>query len=249
MGLNAQITLEKINPGLIYEVAKNDFMYTYWDQANNTLDLHHFDHSHYKTVTLPSGSNEIIYNIGYITRGLFDCDSSNIEMMLLVQDTSTTSVLKQSIVILREDGTVVWQKDSATIGTTLSATGLRTSIFNTPQGAKMYLYNAGKARGELYSLCGTNPMSDQFVSNTSSDVNAFPNPARQFVTLRYQFPDGISKGSLIVTDATGMTVREFNINQNFDSILMDTSDLPTGTYFYTVHTYAGSTTKKLIKIN
>lgn len=249
LNLQAQISLEKVDPGTIWEVAENDFMYLYFNLNSNTVDLHHFNHSHYKSVSIPTGQNQVLEHIGYVTRGLFDCDSSDIEMLLLLRDTTFNYPYNKSILILREDGSIVWQKDSISMGTVTSATYYRTPIFNTPQGAKMYLYNGAKAQSELYALCGTNPMSSSSVEQPTSFINAFPNPARNYVKLSYQLAPGVNHGRLILTDINGNRVQEFQINQNFESILLDTSELAAGTYFYSVQTSTGATTKKLIKVN
>ena len=135
-------------------IGTNETKYVVIDSASNTFDLLNLDYTIFLAgIQLPASLNT--YQILYVSRTLFDCDSSNVEFMYEApNDYSAT------FYILRTDGTILLQKDSARSPYRIGCFGGSQDtrpIFNTENGAKLQLfYGVGALKTlEIYSLCGS----------------------------------------------------------------------------------------------
>ena len=81
-------------------------------------------------------------------------------------------------------------------------------------------------------------------------VNGFPNPSSDKVTLAYTLPEGVSFGSLKLYTQTGELVKEFKVSSQVDHLELPVSDYTPGTYYYELQ--AGGNTsggKKMVVIH
>ena len=69
---------------------------------------------------------------------------------------------------------------------------------------------------------------------TSLFSNAYPNPANSFTSFDYSIPRGIGEASIVVHNLLGSVVKKININDREGKLVVNTSDLIEGMYFYTV---------------
>ena len=77
----------------------------------------------------------------------------------------------------------------------------------------------------------------------------YPNPSNGAVTLQYELPNGETEGELILYNMQGMEVKRYKIDNTFNDILLDNTQLPAGTYFYQLQTSKGAVgTKKMVII-
>jgi hypothetical protein len=75
-------------------------------------------------------------------------------------------------------------------------------------------------------------------------ISIYPNPAQNEVTLTSKEP---MEGRWMLTNTTGRILREGSIIEGQNSLVIDTASLPSGVYFYSVHTAKGKLlTRKLI---
>lgn len=100
------------------------------------------------------------FQVIYVTRTLFDCDSSNIEYIF---QAATNSF--KSFYIMRTDSTQIFKLDSANgpfcAGSCLGFSDIIQPIKNTSAGSKLFLqrpYSAYNGKIFIYSLCGTLPV-------------------------------------------------------------------------------------------
>src|SRR5947207_8455481 len=94
----AQITYEHSYPGAnstawarltIINLGNNEYKYFYVDYGTNELKLFNLDHSPYATSNLPiTLIDEVHYTVGYVTKSLFDCDSTMFEYAIMPGDGS-----------------------------------------------------------------------------------------------------------------------------------------------------------------
>ncbi len=92
---------------------------------------------------------------------------------------------------------------------------------------------------------------DPVVSATSLSLsNAVPNPFDHTTTIRFTLPRYEGAVSLVVMDVLGRDVRSVFENRPLDAgehvVTIDCSDLPIGTYYYTVRTNTQSQTRKMV---
>jgi hypothetical protein len=81
-------------------------------------------------------------------------------------------------------------------------------------------------------------------------VNGFPNPSSDKVTLAYTLPEGVSFGTLKLYTQTGELVKEFKVSSQVDHLELPVSDYTPGTYYYELQ--AGGNTsggKKIVVIH
>ena len=84
------------------------------------------------------------------------------------------------------------------------------------------------------------------VKNLSS-FELFPNPAKETTSIRINSPK-VFETSVILFNSLGEVVyqKEVSINEGKNKIDMDLQNLPSGVYFATVKTAAGTLTKRLV---
>ena len=81
-------------------------------------------------------------------------------------------------------------------------------------------------------------------------VNGFPNPSSDKVTLAYALPEGVAFGTLRLYTQTGELVKEFKVSSQVDHLELPVSEYTPGTYYYELQA-GGSTSggKKMVVIH
>ena len=169
--MSGQITLDYADPNNTYglgwsffpvDIDNNETKYCFLDTVNNKFSLYNMNFTPFMTnIQLPGSFNQN-YVVMYISRRLFDCDSSNIEYMY-----SAPFVLSSTLKILRTNGNVLFTKDSTialySIGCLGGSNDMR-PIRKTSAGTKMFLGKYvpsnpnNNIQNQVYSLCGTLPI-------------------------------------------------------------------------------------------
>lgn len=215
--------------------------YAFIDGKYFVLNLYNLDHSIYKSINLPvpTGTNYIFSGINAISEGLFNTDSK-IECMFSYFNV-TPGQQAYYMRIVNESGTSIFQIDRA-----------RCQIVNTkpgqPGGWKIIalidtLNKAaiGNEKSEVYALPGDMPSQAPPSTGTGIGGDAmgamimqpYPNPSQDKITIPYVIPMG-QTSSLSIHDMNGKLIRQYNINSNFNSLEISTTDLTPGTYFYSI---------------
>ena len=255
----AQISLETIYPGSasIYPVIKyfNHTSPKWMAGDNNFIYLYNLNHSLYRQITIYGGPVATFY----LTEDLFDTDSTNMEYLI--------HTLPNAIKIYREDGTLLFSRDSSTIlAAAMSADyDFRTNIMVTDSGTKMRLYvqNGAGPHFEIYSLpgtlpcpmtCGGVPAPQTFAQNLNehnqkSLNNPYPNPSSSQTHIPYQLPQGEAAGEIVFYDLTGAEVKRYNVDRTFSDLVLSGADLSAGSYYYQLLSpHSKSEGRKLIVI-
>jgi Secretion system C-terminal sorting domain len=247
---NAQITLDTIVPTIGYAVGYNfktvqisnsETKYFRADTLTNTFNLYNMDWTPFITnISVPVPFNNFDYQCLYVTRTLFDCDSSNIEYLY----TSPIGNSDRKIFIMRTDGTQLFELDSAfceyCYGACLGGSDLVKPIVNTSSGAKLFALRTFPSwTGEVYvySLCGTLPTNIfDFSQGQQSFVKIFPNPTANTLTFQINPPDNVNVYQLIFLDNNAKEIKRQNINFSTDNFTIDVSSFNSGAYYYTLCT-------------
>lgn len=216
---------------------------------SNTITLYNLNHSFYKTIPIV-GAPVSNWNILYISKSLFDTDSSSIEYM--VDPNSGSAGAK----IYREDGTLLFSEPgfAASYGA-FTGNPMRPEfhpIVKTSEGSKMILYSYPNGF-KIYSLPGI--YYPTMITGLSMDINmmelsnSYPNPTSSTTKIDYTLPNGINKGAIVFYDTQGKEVKRFNVDNTFNSLLISTEDLQSGIYYYNLQTVQGnSEAKKLVTV-
>lgn len=89
------------------------------------------------------------------------------------------------------------------------------------------------------------PTATSDLSNATIEVNIFPNPSSDFITIQYL---GLNKETLNIEllDITGKLLQTSKINAGATNTFLDTRSLYAGTYLVKLYNSTGTTTKKII---
>lgn len=243
--IEAQITLEHALDStygdLFYctDIGGNDFKYVKLNTTMNSFSLYNMDMSPYlMNVIIPVTDDSIIqgFTVIYITKTLFDCDSSNIEYVYEYQ-----YGLQHAFRIFRTDGTLLLQIDSANgpygFGLFGGAHDVR-PIINTNAGTKLFIqkYDSNKVAEVLvYALCGNLPATVFDFPERASFVKIYPNPTEKVLNFEVTFPNNLDVFDLVIRDAKGAEQKRVDVasNRKFN---LDVGSLSSGTYFYSLIT-------------
>lgn len=213
----------------------------------DTFTLYNTDNSIYRTINFPDvelGGTQII---SYITRTLFDCDSTNIEYMIYdytIGDNPGEGIY--SVTIAREDETILLHLDGFSFveESSESTAGYTRNIQDTPDGAILTLtnglYNHIDPR-RYYRLCGHLPrprlgsgtitgIGEQPDGYEYQGVTLYPNPASSEIRIDYELPENFTSAELRVFDMNGQLIKTLQVGAHFDHINLNVSSFQSGTY-------------------
>ena len=243
-----QITLDREVDSLFlsYEfkpvqISPSETKYFFADTLANTFSLYNMDFTPFLTnIAVPEPFEEatIAMQALYISRALFDCDTTNIEYAYY-----SPSDNEKPFRIMRTDGTQLFKLDSANgpycIGGCLGLSDVSRPIINTSDGTKLFLQkgNAGYVQIFIYSLCGTLP-NDIFELPLKDQiyVTVFPNPSSSTLTFKINPPNNMSEFELVIVDGNARELKRERVNPQNQTYVFDSSNITEGTYFYTLCT-------------
>ncbi|HBF87873.1 MAG TPA: hypothetical protein DDX39_04445 [Bacteroidales bacterium] len=223
--------------------------YQFYDNNTYQLILYNLNHSIFRTINVPfNPSYNYNGSIFYVSETIFDTDSSNIEYVRLGAD-SVAGIYRTEII--NEDGSFLMTLDSGAV-----------QIAQTDSGAKMIFQATDYStfhRYDIYSLpgyiptpcCNNNSINTTLTKKETQNNNFFgyPNPTNDFVKIDYKLPENITNGKIVFYNLAGQFIKQFNIDNNFDHLLISTQDLSAGSYYYSLQTKNEIIgTKKLIVI-
>ncbi|MFY9308741.1 MAG: T9SS type A sorting domain-containing protein [Bacteroidia bacterium] len=218
------------------------------NKMNQTIDFYNIDHTLWKSIDYSSVSIISPYpenqksqcSILYISQLLFNTDE-NIEFLYTYSWYNGSDTTWHAITqIVSENGTMLFTRNAAPL-IQPAWHAQYFPIYNTTEGTKMILSNES-GTAEVFSLGGnfTPGISQNNIQNQLG-MSLFPNPSAyaQMITINYQLPDQNKSAELIIFDALGKRIKTFTIGNGLNTILVDTIDLSSGMYFYTIKTENG----------
>ena len=177
----------------------------------------------------------------YFSQLLFNTDNK-IEFMYVTTAPKYTG-------IYNEDGTLLFS-DTGFADILLNTPLQQYPIYNTTAGTKMILsYSNGQAK--VFGLAGTLSTAIEQKSHAFASTmgNAYPNPTNSTTTIEYALPKGTMQGEVVFYNTQGTEVKRFKVDNTFSSLLISTTDIPAGTYYYQLQTGGNASgSKKLVVI-
>jgi hypothetical protein len=217
---------------------------------NDSIYLYNLDHSLDRVIIIPQNYRKRFPLIYVISKRLFNIDDA---YEYLIESDGTDNPANPSIRIYKENGDSLWGCNYC------NGLNYGVFIFNTDNGSKMLINQSGPdstpVQIAIYSLPGKLPgstakssvNSPSIISGSSLPISAYPNPSNGQIRIEYQLPEGVATGELIITNADGIVVKKIHVGNIFNDILIEKSDLPSGSYFYKLVTEKGeSEAKKII---
>ncbi|HXB41585.1 MAG TPA: T9SS type A sorting domain-containing protein [Bacteroidia bacterium] len=183
----------------------------------------------------------------YFSEQLFNLDSKKEFMYTTWQGTVSPYIYTG---IYNEDGILLFS-DTGSVPIFGSVPLQQYPIYNTTSGTKMILsYKNGHAK--VFSLTGTlttaiGTFNAQLVNSMIS--NPHPNPTNDATTIEYKIPEGVNQEEIVFYNLQGTEIKRFKVDKTFNSLLISTTDIPAGTYYYQLQT-SGNTSagKKMVVV-
>ena len=268
LGVNAkaQVTLEhtydsaatyNVGGGKVSQLLKVKFeqsgeRFVKINRWNQTICIYDLNHSLIKVIdcsTLPMElSTNKLGGILYLSENLFDTDAERgfFYFASLGNGVNHTGIYNDDASLIFSDTGAAWIYP-----------GFPTQqypIYNTAQGTKMILsYTNGQAK--VFRLAGTlsNGIQEgnaQLMQAQGGNLNnLYPNPSTGKVTLQYELPKGEKEGEIILYNTQGVEVKRYKVDDTFNDLLLDNTQLPAGAYFYQLQTSKGAVgSKKMVVV-
>jgi hypothetical protein len=261
----AQIILEhtvdssQLSIGLGYgfksiKISEGETKYFVSDTITNTFTLYNLDFTPFiSNISVPEpffqGTDR--FQALYITRTLFDCDSSNIEFAYYAPGN-----INKTFSIVRTDGTILFQLDSANgpygYGNMLGGTDFIRPIINTESGTKLFLqsFTGGYAKVYVYALCGNLPNNIFDFTEIENDyVTIFPNPTAQELNFQFNNSTNLHYEEILIYSSEGKEIKKIYIGSPINNLNLDIRNFESGIYSYSIKVKDGASLSGKFIIN
>lgn len=236
---NAQMTLEReynnVNSDVLNDAdSEMDVInlsisgkkYLVRNMQNSQIKIYNLDHSIWKTINLPSVTNYAPNYSAFASEELFNPDSK-LELAVYYYSTQPNVFLKK-LLIIDENGN--------TLNTIDSAGAMK--VYNTGNNKYVAVLPTGNMKYSVYSLPGTIPngIGNGLGLAKNIDISQpYPNPSYNgTINIDYTLPKEVNNAYIELYTSSGTRLRTYKVDNSFKNLIINTSDLPSGTYFYNV---------------
>lgn len=246
----SQINLENSYPAsggsflTVNEFVKHGHKYTFVNTTSKTIKLYNPNHSIFKTInyTIPTGMS--LYTYPNLSDSLFNSDNLIEFVYSYWGFTSTVTPATYTFVtnIMNENGSVLLNIPQGMIPTVVftgTATGYKLVVTMDS------LNKTSLQQTNIYSLVGGLPLHSahsntplnqssliKINGNGQSTMDVIPNPSGNKTIIYYQLSGDVSEAELIIYDLSGKVIKSYKVDRTFNSLEIDNTDIPSGTYFY-----------------
>jgi hypothetical protein len=193
----------------------------------------------------------------FVTDNFFNLDNK-IEVLIKYRSSKTVNNIttyREAIIILNEDGSIIekfvnlngslyifaWKYLAVNFNN--SSTNVTTTKHYSIPGHLPCPTSCGQKAAGIAPITQPNQFKE-------IQVNGFPNPSSDKVTLAYALPEGVAFGTLRLYTQSGELVKEFKVSSQVDHLELPVSEYTPGTYYYELQA-GGSTSggKKMVVIH
>lgn len=229
--LNAQITPENTYnySGIYTYLPSSGNKFFIMDVAQSQCRIYNTNHNLWKTINLAVPANQWLYDIKYVTEGLFTADNSLCLAYIYYNYNETGQYYTYTAKIVRENGSEL-----------LSIPGcqylLVQTLANGTTKLLAYVYDysiwPNTVQTKVYNLPGSLVTSHAEKLNAVPQQPAFPNPASHNLTLPWVLPQPYESARLHILDVTGRIIRTVELHGSNGQLQLNVSGLPGGQYVY-----------------
>ncbi|HXB41583.1 MAG TPA: T9SS type A sorting domain-containing protein [Bacteroidia bacterium] len=246
-GLVAEDQLMMIN----FEVLGDQYVKI--NRHGKNISIYDMSHALVKTISwaalpTPVGYSVNYTNFLYFSQKLFNTDSK-IEFMYTIPSPSSGGGTYYTG-IYNEDGTLLFS-DTGTVAIFPSVPLQQYPIYNTTSNGTIMILSYINGQAKVFGLAGTLTTAIDRTSHSFASTvgNAYPNPTNGNTIIEYNLPKNINQGEIVFYDLQGTEIKRFKVDRTFNSLLISTSDIPAGTYYYQLQT-SGNTSagKKMVVV-
>lgn len=213
----------------------------------NQVVLYNTNHSVWKTLSLPVPNGFKLYSVLNISDALFDSDT-DLEVFYsywVANYTTSPASYTTEARVIEENATPLMVIGNCRTGT-INKVGNNWKLIAN-------IDSAGKATyisHNVYDLVGSLPVVTSMQGAAEGVVvsQPYPNPSSDKAIIAYQLPEGTNVAEIIVYDIKGIEIKSYRVDSTFNTLELDNSDLPSGTYFYQLKAGTNSGSKKMVVI-
>ncbi len=237
---------------MIVNFEVSGYQYVKINRVVKAISIYDMNHALVQTVSLasfPMNVNGTMGDVLYLSQQLFNTDPL-IEFMYIY--TNSLGVNTGSTKIINQTGAVIFS-DTGAASVHPNWAMQQYPIYNTPNGTKMILsYTNGQAK--VYGLPGIlttaiHVTNQNLVQASGLISNPHPNPTNNTTNVDYKLPEGVHQGEIVFYDLQGIEIKRFKVDKTFNSLLISTTDIPAGTYYYQLQTTGNtSAAKKMVVV-
>ena len=201
------------------------------DVAANQARIYNLDQTLWKTINLSVPANHYLYDIRYPAEGLYTTGSEVALCYIYYSYDEVNQYYTYTTKIVTETGSqllsipgaqYVYVYDLGDPGVKLIAYVYDYSVY--PFTVQTNLYNLP---GSYVPVGEHQPLGQPF-------SEAFPNPASDYAIVPCKLPDGVSNAILKLQDEAGRVIIELPVNAAANHVQINTAQLPSGIYFYSI---------------
>lgn len=232
------------------------YKYSRFNNVGGSLMLYNLNHSIWKTIPLSVPPGYTLYTAPIlVSDSLFKLDPA-VELAYTYWAVTYTPALSYTTVtkVIDEIGTTLLTLNQCLYPLQATSTGTAGyKLIAQIDSAGKAWYN-GPKENRVYSLPGKLPQNhitsapSSTVSNPSptittsvkpvgSDPGPYlsapsPNPSLNKSVIAYQLPQGMAQGEIVIYDMTGRDVKHYIVDHSFNTLELDSGELPAGNYLY-----------------
>ncbi len=230
----SQLNLETVYQvsGTLTQLEKSGPKYYVMDWTNVQCRVYNMDHSLWKTVTLTVPSGYYLYDIRYVSEHLFNTDDL-LEMAVTyfyyeeagqyyIYGSKIVNELGTELAVI-PGASYVQEYDAGEYGRKFLAYVYDYSVYPYPVQTWVYDLPGGEASNSIMNKGMTNSLPEPY-----------PNPADSYVNIQYHLPEGTTGAELQVMDLQGRILKDYPIDSESETYLLDIRMYPKGVYLYRI---------------
>lgn len=219
--------------GTFVNLANSGDKFYVMDVANSQCRLYNSNNTLWKTINLPVPANNYVYDIRYVSEGLFtNTNELCLAYVYYIYD-EVNLYYTFTMKVIKENGTVL-----------LTVPGCQyVDVYKTETGAcKLVTYSYDYSivlyttTTRVYSLPGVLTGIPQIMNSGVTAAPAFPNPANTLITIPYTLSENTISATLSLIDMNGKTVVVRDLDRSAEKITINVNGFPRGTYIYRIST-------------
>lgn len=231
----SQISLDNTVTGALFSTELEDVGKKYYvtDYLNNQCLIYNTNYSTYKTIDISVPALFWLYEIAYVSTKVFDNDDE-VEFLAVYQSyiftTDTTGYYVYQTRVIDEDGSLMLDVPNG---------GFSTVISNGPNENKLLIFvydfstSPYTVTTNIYSIYGV-PVSLTEELSVPGELNAYPNPTRNRITIPFELNDYGSNAWVSIKNANGVEMAKYKLKPNSSKLSINVSAFSKGMYFYSL---------------
>lgn len=233
LSISAQISLESTysHSGIFTRLAVSGTKFYVMDVAANQCRIYNPNHSIWKTINLPVPANHYLYDIRYVSEGLFTTENTLALAYTYYNYDAVNQYYTYTTKLIRENGSELLAIPGCSYVHVYQDENLSAKLL-------AYVYDYGvfpfTIQTRVYNLPGE--LVALAESGLSENVSAvvFPNPATMMTTIKYELPATAFNAQLQVHDMNGKLRQHFQLDPGAGHFHLSLGGYPVGTYVWQV---------------